>query len=278
MDNNKDLCCKWCLKILSSVSSLNYHQKSSKRCLVIQKKQGNISKERIWKCDDCNKEFTAKIAYETHREKCKLKKEIKIDITEDIKDIKIRELLSEIKQHKINIKMLETKLEKYNKEELVSSKNKPMLDKLPLFSTENIKESVLTHISSYSMAHENIFIRHLILCVRNFFFITDTSRNIGYYRTEHNVVCKTSTNVFIRNFISACSKKLIEFANIMKQEITENNYSKYTEEDITIKILHINNQIIRKINLCCEDKQNTLVSKASNCLSLEKKDFFQIEE
>ncbi len=56
--------CEFCNKNFSSKSSLNYHQKTVKYCLEIQKNktltEPKDNSEDFFKCEFCNKNFTIK--------------------------------------------------------------------------------------------------------------------------------------------------------------------------------------------------------------------------
>jgi hypothetical protein len=59
--------CEFCKKMLSTKSSLNNHQKTTKYCLKIQKKTGIE-----YQCPGCKKVSTKKEQYDRHTESCKM--------------------------------------------------------------------------------------------------------------------------------------------------------------------------------------------------------------
>ena len=71
--------CKFCNKTFSSVSSLNYHQKTAKYCLKIQQKTDEEVIKISFDCEYCKKEYPSKQRLKAHKENCldKYKKIIK---------------------------------------------------------------------------------------------------------------------------------------------------------------------------------------------------------
>ena len=63
--------CEFCKTTLKSLSSLNYHKKTNKKCL---EKQNVISTDKLISCEFCSKIFTSQIL-KTHLQSCKNKKE-----------------------------------------------------------------------------------------------------------------------------------------------------------------------------------------------------------
>ena len=58
--------CQYCKKILSSISSLNYHQKNTKSCLSIQ---GKVLNTKV-KCEYCDKLLASKSSQQRHMNVC----------------------------------------------------------------------------------------------------------------------------------------------------------------------------------------------------------------
>ena len=72
--------CEFCKKQLNSISSLNYHKKTNKKCLDIQNKK--LQDDIFSQCDFCSKTFTIQ-TLKKHIKSCKNKK-IKEDQEKDI--------------------------------------------------------------------------------------------------------------------------------------------------------------------------------------------------
>lgn len=65
--------CEFCHKNFATVSSLNLHKKTTKKCLKIQ---ADLTSNQIvlnFLCEYCNKEFSLKHHFESHNETCKEK-------------------------------------------------------------------------------------------------------------------------------------------------------------------------------------------------------------
>jgi hypothetical protein len=111
--------CEYCKNIYSSKSVLIKHQKTTKKCVEIQK---NINKEIInieYNCKYCNKNFTLKQTLQKHENTCNCKKEYEIDeFKKDIENInsnhkkEIENINSNHKKEIENIKIINKKLEK----------------------------------------------------------------------------------------------------------------------------------------------------------------------
>ena len=63
--------CEYCKKIFSSISSLNYHKKTTKKCL--NNRQISIEDIQQYNCELCNKTFSQKHNFQLHSKKCKVK-------------------------------------------------------------------------------------------------------------------------------------------------------------------------------------------------------------
>ena len=102
--------CNFCKKELSSLSSLNYHQKNTKSCLKLQ---GVIIEKQV-KCDFCNILLSSKTSLQRHVKICKYKnKNIEYELQDAIKMIDvlqntITELRKQINGYKEDYKNLAT--------------------------------------------------------------------------------------------------------------------------------------------------------------------------
>ena len=103
--------CQYCKSILSSISSLNSHQKRTKYCL---EKQGKSLSENYC-CEYCNKNFTLKSSLQSHYNICSVNNEYirnmkNIQNEDKYKNI-IQDLQDRIEEQKQTIKDLQDKLE-----------------------------------------------------------------------------------------------------------------------------------------------------------------------
>ena len=88
-----NLICEYCNNSYSSKSSLNNHQKSTKKCLEIQKNLNKIIKKVEFTCTYCDKKFTSKQNIKNHEIFCDVKKtteysELKEKYETEIEDLK----------------------------------------------------------------------------------------------------------------------------------------------------------------------------------------------
>ena len=73
--------CQFCKKILSSNSSLNFHQKNTKSCIKIQ----NIENTNgIHTCSLCNKHFNVKANLLRHQDVCKANNKFILDLKDEL--------------------------------------------------------------------------------------------------------------------------------------------------------------------------------------------------
>jgi hypothetical protein len=112
--------CEFCKKILSTQSSLKYHQKTAKFCLKIQ---GKDEENHCFKCRVCNKSFSRNNDYNRHVrlhekeiELSETNEELKTENEDDKQIIKIlREENQNLREENIILKQKNIGLEKENK-------------------------------------------------------------------------------------------------------------------------------------------------------------------
>jgi len=116
--------CEFCKKVYKSLSSLNYHKKTAKFCLDLQKENNNNNiKIKEYKCEHCDKKFTQKSSLISHLCVCNVKnykdkidnkiKELKNNYENIITELKFENKLKD-EQNKLkdeNILRLEQKLD-----------------------------------------------------------------------------------------------------------------------------------------------------------------------
>tara|TARA_Y100000389_G_scaffold170407_1_gene177427 strand:+ start:559 stop:1419 length:861 start_codon:yes stop_codon:yes gene_type:complete len=150
--------CKFCHKTYSSISSLNYHQKTAKYCLKIQHKDNEEIKRITFDCEYCNKQFSSKQRLNFHSDNCidKYKKIIE-DLNQKLcknekiteqKDCEIKELEKIIEDQKQEMKTirLEVENEFYKQREERSSKVVEEIAKQPRTTNNNQKVLITTPI------------------------------------------------------------------------------------------------------------------------------------
>jgi hypothetical protein len=116
--------CEFCNKTYSSKSSLNNHQKTTKRCIEIQKSMNKNNNILEFKCDYCNKIFTTRQNIKNHENICQNKKEHFLkenEMKENKKKYENRMEELEIQNKKYFIEI--EKLKEINKERENQNKN-----------------------------------------------------------------------------------------------------------------------------------------------------------
>jgi hypothetical protein len=91
-----NIICEYCNKTYANKSTLSTHQKSTKKCLEIQKNLNKKNNVIEYNCQYCNKIFTSKQSKIIHETKCDCKKdfelsevkEIMLNYQNEIKDLK----------------------------------------------------------------------------------------------------------------------------------------------------------------------------------------------
>ena len=117
--NEKSMFCEFCEKQFLSISSLNYHKKTAKFCLEIQKVYKDNCK---FVCEFCNRKFTKKDKREDHLKICKIKKDTIINnLNIELNNLKNNE--KELNNFKIEINILKNEL-KIKNEYIDSLENK----------------------------------------------------------------------------------------------------------------------------------------------------------
>jgi hypothetical protein len=111
--------CEFCKTTLKSLSSLNYHKKTNKKCL---EKQNIISTDKFISCEFCNKIFTTQII-KTHLLSCKNKREKEKDDLLKEKDDLLKEKDDLLKEKDDIIEELKNKLIELEVENKIYSKD-----------------------------------------------------------------------------------------------------------------------------------------------------------
>ncbi len=105
--------CEFCNKSYSTLSSLNYHKKTTKFCIELQKQSNiNINLNPIYNCDYCEKNFTTKSSLSNHITICDFKicrekveneyNEYKVKVKNEYNEYKIK-VESEYNEYKVKV-------------------------------------------------------------------------------------------------------------------------------------------------------------------------------
>jgi len=196
-----DLQCEFCSRNFKNKSSLNLHQKTTKYCLELQKKENNFedapSIEGNYECEFCNKKFNLKNHLQTHYKTCK------------------HRILKILEKEKMDItKQVETELQFLKfKNEILEKENNELKNKIKLLETENrrINEDYLKVLKDLSCDY-----REKIKLLEN----GNKRINEDYLQTLKDASCDFKENI---KTIEKVSIKAIENAG---HKMTVNNNSK----------------------------------------------------
>lgn len=280
--------CEFCSKVYNTVSSLNHHKKTSKKCLKIQAETGVAVNTVKFSCICCNKDFLIKSVYEEHEKQCKIKKELyNKDIIEELNklhnDLKIAEekhrkeitiykniiqtLTDENKKLKIQV---ECKTEAYDK--LCNDKNKLLnkrifkdAEELKPITKEKLQNEIIESITTKDIRNDyKYFGDKLISILSNKIIINDPSRSRCTYITENEIPDKVSCHVFAKRIIVLCKDVLLDLCRKSLNEVDK------TDKEY---IIYHNNicDIERYIKACEQDINNTLSNYIGNHIKKETK-------
>jgi len=234
--------CEFCKKELSSISSLNLHKKTTKKCLKLQEQLGLNIKSLEFNCEHCNKVFNLKQTYEDHINSCKIKKQINNKETLEqllfLKD----ELLKheeERRKEKMEYELLQIRykdLEKQNeklKSELEKEKKRTaktiynikvqnIVNQLPAMTNENIKGSFLEHVNTDSISKgANRFIMDFTNMAKEYSVIADVSRNKLIAKDEKGEKVDLQFESFVKSLFKICEEQGLHLTEEALQEIKE---------------------------------------------------------
>ena len=124
-----DHICEYCNKSYKTSSSLNYHQKSAKFCIELQKKsKPDESIAQLFTCEFCNKEYSTKFILNNHIAICTSKV-----------------LFDKLEEQKINLE----KIYKEEKEELIKEYKELEKKFLLLTQTLEFKDTIIKEKDTY---------------------------------------------------------------------------------------------------------------------------------
>ena len=148
-----NITCEYCNSSLKKVSSLNYHQKNARYCLI---KQGKIEEKKdddniiIHKCNFCDKILSTKHTFNSHLLICKVKNKqneasLQILSKEHIKitEYKEQQYKEQITEYKEQIKELQNKIERMATKAIEKPTNQTNLFLSPIdLSQEHITKMI----------------------------------------------------------------------------------------------------------------------------------------
>ena len=205
--------CIYCKNSYNSLSSLNYHQRTTKFCLQLQNNETNSEIKFI--CEYCNKHFLVKQSYSSHISGCKLKNErqqLENNLKKELQRLKDEndKLKHENEKLKLIIHIKDEQTNKHNKYTSVINNNNDnrktqyniqfnqLFEKLDILNESNVNKRINTintqeQIREYDVSNfTSEFIDKLIDVFKDLTFCTDQSRKTVVYKDEDSNSVKMS--------------------------------------------------------------------------------------
>lgn len=261
--------CDFCNKELSSFSSLNLHQKTNKKCLEIQQSQVNNTNKKTYTCEHCNKIFLAKHHLERHNNGCKYK-HVKAEnecnqLKEEIEKLKQenKTLKDQVDKIKKELNILKNKQARNN----YNIKFKHEFDKLLMFTKENVKSSLLTHLNSNSIkGGEERYINDFVDGIKKFIIVKDLARCKVIIKDEQGKEYKTTSNKVVQRSLIFIKEEQYILLEQVKQSLPDFDGTNIIENG---KINMAINSIIRLQFDVEKEKTNITVNDIANKLTKE---------
>jgi len=273
--------CEFCQKTYQTISSLNHHKKTSKKCLKLQEEQtGKVDTKKII-CIHCNKDFFAKYNFEEHIKQCKLKKELyNKDLIEELNklhdELKLQEekykkiitiYKDEIKSLKDENKILKVQLQckTEDNDKLLDKINKEYkkykdIDDIQNITKEQLLNEIYNEITTQNIKNgcKSIIIK-FVKILSNKFITNDMSRGIITYIINNKIEHKKYATTFVKRILTLCKDELIDLCNKARKELDEikdrneiehMNYSNNIsdiERDLKSCVNNLKNELCKKI-------------------------------
>ena len=283
--------CDFCKKSFSTISSLNLHKKTTKRCLKIQADLNNVIPISKFLCEYCNKNFSTKHNYEVHKETCKEKDTVKYEEllkkhNELLKNYE--ELKVELAECKVKLELTECKIKLECKDEEIkrleklakkstttnnynNCNNKIELnvafEKLTPFTKENIISSLRQYLSPASLKEgENSFSSELNNSLENKVIVTDMSRGKAIVKLESGDKKNTTAKNVIKEVFKYGKDVILENCEIALEELGENEHHNFNKNycEQTNYIHKVKNTVKQSI----KNKNTDITTNLSNKLDL----------
>lgn len=221
--------CEFCHNTYSSLSSLNFHKKSSKTCLQIQ------NKELEFPCEHCNKEFASLYTLQAHLLVCKQKKHSETTSLAHERDLLIKErdfykmrtihLEEQVKYlQEQNSKLIATKhiptsttitensnntnSNNTNSNNSYNTQFNTLFNNLIVFNCNNVSDSIKGLMTEEHIAQLDLndiqksILKDLVLhSINKFTFCTDSKRNIIVTKNATGEQTKTKLDDFLEDYV-----------------------------------------------------------------------------
>ena len=296
--------CDFCHKIFATISSLNLHKKTTKKCLKIQGELNSNQTICNFSCEYCNKNFSTKNNYEVHTKTCKekqkitellkIKKELIQYEEERNKEKQIIKQLQEenetIKRNYEEIKLelseckgkLQCKDEEIKRLEKLAKKprttnynnncnNKYELnlafEKLTPFTKENINHSLRQCLQSKSLKEGEIsFSSDLNNSLENKVIVTDMSRGKAIVKLESGNKKNTTTKKVIKDVFKYGKHVILENCEIALDELKDDKDHNFNKEHCNqTKYIH---DVRNTVNQSIKNKNTEITTNLGNRVDL----------
>jgi hypothetical protein len=224
--------CQYCKKTLSSKSSLNFHQKNTKSCLILQGE--NVNKKV--KCDHCDKLLSCKTSLKRHITKCRHKYKFMEDELQDAKK-EIEMLKNTIQELRVDKKDLQERYDNLSltavKRPTTSTKNiqinNYIQNMMPLL-LEDIKQSVpMLTLEHHVKGPEGYAEFALEFTFKDKIICLDENRDKFKYKNEDGDVIE---DIGFRKMMTKLCLALKDRSFNLCQDHYENLSEKFTEEEM----------------------------------------------
>jgi hypothetical protein len=284
--------CEFCKKKFSTISSLNLHKKTTKKCLKIQADLNNIIHVSKFSCEYCNKNFSLKHHYDLHKESCKEKDTVKYeDIKNKYEELlkKYEELKLELAECKVKLELTECKIKLECKDEEIkrleklakkpttmtnnynNCNNKYELnlafEKLTPFTKENIIHSLRECLQAKSLKEGEIsFSSDLNNSLENKVIVTDMSRGKAIVKLESGNKKNTTTKKVIKDVFKYGKNVILENCEIALDELKDDKDHNFNKEHCNqTKYIH---DVRNTVNQSIKNKNTEITTNLGNRVDL----------
>lgn len=213
--------CEYCKKVLSSKSSLIYHQKATKYCLTIQ---GLSSTQKVWVCN-CGKEFNWKTNLTRHQNTCFVKPQLQTHVPAPAP---VQDNVSRSEMMEVIDKLLVTLKDVANSHSTtINTHNENVLNLQPI--TNNYLETESIKHLTEQIVMEGRQPEIAVKVFDGYILIADKSRKKIKYKDSDGSV-STNSRKLVQEFYRAIQGKNRELAEKLYEEI-QLSVNKYIEED-----------------------------------------------
>ena len=286
--------CEFCKNEYKSISWLNYHKKTTKFCLYIQKEQfsntqcsniiqqpsneTNIQNDREtlhnnieYTCNYCNKSFLRKHIYDKHLKKCTerdLNYQTRLQLEES--NNKNKSLNDEVISLKTQLELL--KNSKSNVTNITNNHNhitqfNDCFKQLNPFTEQNVQNAVSRILSSNSIIEgEERYMSDFIQAIKPMILVTDPTRNRICVKTDNGKKQRSDSTSVIRTVYRQTKK---EHENIIKSAMDEGPEYNISNLEKWNEISTVVSGIRDAIHDSNKHKKNKLVDKIATRLNKE---------